>query len=454
MNQTDQTKGIARRGLFGLLMCAGLVLVLGTVQARSGNTLPLKSTDTGVTAPGVKAYDRYMIRRGDTLGSLAKTYLGSERRWKELMEANPGLRPEKLDVGTSIWIPRTTKEETALVAPRVEDLDLPPFLQDAQGERHEHIVLSDPESPEFLNGKATRSENVERSSGKSIFAEQKYRLPDALPPEVPSPYSANVTGFHGLFNTESALYPENRTLVVGFHLRSETYQESTSGNLKLSGSQWIMPLNALYMKNRWMFGLSLPTQSWEVKRPDVTNATVNFKGLHDPEMRVGYRIWQDFAERQAVALHLQGRLSSGNYGQPTAGMNGTSKDGIRVGPAEATRGGWIEFGGAYSTRLDDRWYGHLNLALANDARDGITRFTHRGGLDYRMSDWCRLVAELGGSSWKWEDGPDGTNLNGLVGVTLFNHTWQFSLGATLPVQGDWGYKLDSGIVFGLNYRQY
>ncbi|HNW35410.1 MAG TPA: hypothetical protein PKM25_10795 [Candidatus Ozemobacteraceae bacterium] len=45
-------------------------------------------------------------------------------------------------------------------------------------------------------------------------------------------------------------------------------------------------------------------------------------------------------------------------------------------------------------------------------------------------------------------------MDGLLGVTLFNHTWQFSLGATLPVQSDWGYKLDTGVVFGLNYRQY
>ncbi len=59
-----------------------------------------------------------------------------------------------------------------------------------------------------------------------------------------------------------------------------------------------------------------------------------------------------------------------------------------------------------------------------------------------------------GSSWKVEKGPDGANMDGLLGVTLFNHTWQFSLGATLPVQSDWGYKLDTGVVFGLNYRQY
>lgn len=55
-----------------------------------------------VPAGGSRAY---RVQPGDTLSEIAQRELGSARRWKDLVAANPGLDPAKLQVGKSIRIP-------------------------------------------------------------------------------------------------------------------------------------------------------------------------------------------------------------------------------------------------------------------------------------------------------------------------------------------------------------
>ncbi len=47
----------------------------------------------------------YTIKRGDTLWSIAKQTYGNGQRWREIVNANPGLNPAKLSVGQKIAIP-------------------------------------------------------------------------------------------------------------------------------------------------------------------------------------------------------------------------------------------------------------------------------------------------------------------------------------------------------------
>lgn len=49
----------------------------------------------------------HVVRQGETLWSLARTYLGNPRRWREIMAANPALIPsaDSLPVGKTIRIP-------------------------------------------------------------------------------------------------------------------------------------------------------------------------------------------------------------------------------------------------------------------------------------------------------------------------------------------------------------
>jgi len=47
----------------------------------------------------------YIIRKGDTLWSIARIHLGDPKRWVEIQNANPGLNPNKLPIGQTINLP-------------------------------------------------------------------------------------------------------------------------------------------------------------------------------------------------------------------------------------------------------------------------------------------------------------------------------------------------------------
>ncbi len=69
------------------------------------STRPPLSSPPAKPAPGVRGESTHTIAKGDTLWSLAERYLGSGKRWKEIVAANPGLDPQKLHVGQTIVIP-------------------------------------------------------------------------------------------------------------------------------------------------------------------------------------------------------------------------------------------------------------------------------------------------------------------------------------------------------------
>jgi hypothetical protein len=48
---------------------------------------------------------RFVVREGDTLGAIAKAAYGDPARAKDIQEANPGVVPEKLAVGSKLLLP-------------------------------------------------------------------------------------------------------------------------------------------------------------------------------------------------------------------------------------------------------------------------------------------------------------------------------------------------------------
>ena len=48
---------------------------------------------------------RHVVRRGETLFSIAANRLGSGGRWREIAAANPGLDPASLAVGATLTLP-------------------------------------------------------------------------------------------------------------------------------------------------------------------------------------------------------------------------------------------------------------------------------------------------------------------------------------------------------------
>jgi nucleoid-associated protein YgaU len=78
------------------------------VAARSG------SGDGGGEAPVESAV--YVVRAGDTLSEISQAVLGSARRWRELIELNPGVRPAGLRVGTRLRLPAGVSSAPAVAA--------------------------------------------------------------------------------------------------------------------------------------------------------------------------------------------------------------------------------------------------------------------------------------------------------------------------------------------------
>lgn len=77
-------------------------LKVGTVIKLPSKEQDAPAGGAGAPAGGGKTH---VVSKGETLGDISKEYYGTTTRWKQIVEANPGLRPENLKVGQSIAIP-------------------------------------------------------------------------------------------------------------------------------------------------------------------------------------------------------------------------------------------------------------------------------------------------------------------------------------------------------------
>ncbi len=80
-----------------------------------GFSQPLPPVET--TPPPVTEGKVHVVKSGEVLGDIAQQYLGSAKKWKDLVQANPGLDPKSLKVGQKINIP--AKPDVAPTAPGV-----------------------------------------------------------------------------------------------------------------------------------------------------------------------------------------------------------------------------------------------------------------------------------------------------------------------------------------------
>lgn len=76
-----------------------------TPADQSAAAAPPPASTPAYSAPAMAAGDSYTIRRGDTLWSIAVRYYNDGQRWKDIVDANPGLDPTKLRVGQQIVLP-------------------------------------------------------------------------------------------------------------------------------------------------------------------------------------------------------------------------------------------------------------------------------------------------------------------------------------------------------------
>jgi nucleoid-associated protein YgaU len=72
-------------------------------------SVPPKTDDAGASpapAPEAAPAERfYVVKEGETPGGIAQAELGSARRWKEILDLNPGVQAERLQPGMRLKMP-------------------------------------------------------------------------------------------------------------------------------------------------------------------------------------------------------------------------------------------------------------------------------------------------------------------------------------------------------------
>ena len=68
-----------------------------------------KPIDAPAPTPAPEERETYTVAPGDSLASISRKRLGSERHVKLLMEANPGVAPERLKPGQKLTLPTLTE---------------------------------------------------------------------------------------------------------------------------------------------------------------------------------------------------------------------------------------------------------------------------------------------------------------------------------------------------------
>lgn len=58
-----------------------------------------------VTPPPPQFIEHTVKYQGETLAGISAWYLGDLKRWKEIVEVNPGLKPERMKIGDLIKVP-------------------------------------------------------------------------------------------------------------------------------------------------------------------------------------------------------------------------------------------------------------------------------------------------------------------------------------------------------------
>ncbi len=85
---------------------AGRRVQQGRPSATPSNPQPIQRAEPRI----------YVVRSGDTLSEIALRQTGTSKRWKEIVDLNPGLDPKKLKVGARLRMPAPGSVEIARAA--------------------------------------------------------------------------------------------------------------------------------------------------------------------------------------------------------------------------------------------------------------------------------------------------------------------------------------------------
>jgi len=96
----------------------------GTGSATSSNTgastgSTPRSTTTASNTAGSSSGSTYLVQKGDTMQTIAKSQLGSTNKWQLIAKANPTVDPTRMKIGTKLVIPAvngTVSGETTIAS--------------------------------------------------------------------------------------------------------------------------------------------------------------------------------------------------------------------------------------------------------------------------------------------------------------------------------------------------
>jgi nucleoid-associated protein YgaU len=89
-------------------------------------TAPALKSPSGSTGGSTGTY---VVRKGDTMKSIAEHALGDSARWKEIAASNPKLDPHHLSVGTSLRMPGGKTAEPLVASTMTSDLSNRPHVR-------------------------------------------------------------------------------------------------------------------------------------------------------------------------------------------------------------------------------------------------------------------------------------------------------------------------------------
>ena len=84
-------------------------------SSSSSSTSPTLSPSNGAAGRGPGVW--HVVQRGDSLGEISTKYYGTSTKWKDIQQANTGIDPRSLLVGSKLWIPGTTGSAPRSITP-------------------------------------------------------------------------------------------------------------------------------------------------------------------------------------------------------------------------------------------------------------------------------------------------------------------------------------------------
>lgn len=311
-------------------------------------------------------YQTYTVKKGDTLGSIARKFFGTTTKWKEIARANGISNAAKIKVGQTLEIPSTNYERgqgvtyrqrsqyvsSPSVAPNpaaTTDLPLPPVTQG-----NDAVLYSESGLPQII-----------------LPGEQRVRRAE-------SDNHVTFNGLTGLVNTFAA-YPLGENMfstAFGMVWNKITRRDGSRLQSGEDADYWEFPMLMTYAGENFEVAFKLPFESYDVFAP----ITYNFRdgsdsGMGDASLRLKFSSQND---EMASCLGLGAIF-------PTSDIDIGNTD---------TNNAWEVFAGLSSKRKEG---GNIHLNGGYQAGDGNTN--HEGvfvnaGFDYSANESFTFMGEV------------------------------------------------------------